>query len=239
MPESITNSSASPKGNIRRSWLFWTVVILVCMLISFCLDRPMLALVRWLDVESLPGDFERTLQSLKEFGQLFAIVVACLLIFALDRPRRSKLLRLIICIILPLLLVWSIKLLVQRLRPQAADQFGAISSLGFYLGEDPELPTFITDVSGKERIKSDRAPRTSEKASFPSAHTAAAFAFAFGLAALYPSGRWIFYALAIGCGAHRILFEAHWFSDVVASVFIGFFLAGAVWRWPRRKSATG
>ena len=96
MPESITNSSASAKGNIRRSLLFWTVVILVCMLISFCLDRPMLALVRWLDVESLPGDFERTLQSLKEFGQLFAIVVACLLIFVLDKPRRSMIPRLVI-----------------------------------------------------------------------------------------------------------------------------------------------
>ncbi len=198
----------------------------------------MLLLFKWLSVKSWPGDFKLTLQSLKEFGQIFAIVVTCLLIFALDKPRRSMLPRLIICIILPCLLVWPIKLLVHRLRPQPAYQFDAISNLGFYIGEAPKLSPFTTDVSGKEKIKSDRAPRHSERVSFPSAHTAAAFAFAVGLAALYPPARWIFYALAIGCGAHRIIFEFHWLSDVVASVFIGLFLTRALWRWPRKKSAS-
>ena len=201
------------------------------MFISFCLDRPILQLVRRANIDGFSGDLRRTLESFKEFGQVVAIVVACLLIFVLDKPRRSKLPRLIICILLPLAVVWPTKLAVHRLRPQAASEVNTILGLGFYIGKAPRLPTFIADVSGKEEIKSDRAPRASEKVSFPSAHTATAFAFAVGLAALYPPARWIFYALAVSCGAHRLLFDSHWFSDVVASVFIGLLVARAVWNW--------
>ena len=233
MPESITNPPPSPKRIIRRPWLTWAVVILVCMLISFCLDRPILKLVRRANVAGMSGDVVRTFESFKEFGQVVAIIVACLLIFILDKPRRSMLPRLIICILLPSALVWPIKLTVHRLRPHAVDfeQGDTVLGLGFYFEEDPKLRTHVTSVSGKDKIQKDRYPFASEKQSFPSAHTATAFAFAVGLAALYPPARWIFYALAVGCGAHRIIFGAHWLSDVVASVFVGFLVARAVWNW--------
>ena len=201
------------------------------MFISFCLDRPILQLVRRVNVDGMSGDVERTLQSFKEFGQVVAVVVACLLIFLLDKPRRSMLPRLLICILLPSALVWPTKLAVHRLRPGPASRVDTILGLGFYIGKAPRSAPFTADVSGKEKIKSDWTPRPSEKISFPSAHTATAFAFAVGLAALYPPARWIFYALAIACGMHRIIFDAHWLSDVVASVFIGLFVARAVWKW--------
>ncbi len=206
------------------------------MLIAFVLDRPILHLVRRANIDAFSGDLRRTLDSFKEFGQVVAIVVACLLIFVLDKPRRSMLPRLIICILLPLALVYPTKWTLHRLRPHAADpeQVDTVLNLGFYFGEDPKLPTLVTSVSGKDKIQKDRYPSASEKVSFPSGHTAIAFAFAFGLAVMYPPARWIFYALAIGCGAHRIIFDAHWFSDVIASVFIGLLVAKAV--WIRRKS---
>lgn len=204
------------------------------MLISFCLDRPILQLVRRANIDGLSGDVVRTLESFKEFGQVVAIVVACLLIFVLDKSRRSMLPRLIICILLPSAVVWPAKLAVHRLRPQAAAEVDTILGLGFYIGEDPKLPVLRTSVSGKDKIVKDRPVRSSEKVSFPSAHTATAFAFAVGLAALYPPARWIFYALAAGCGAHRIIFGAHWLSDVVASVFIGLLVARAVWSWRKK-----
>ena len=65
------------------------------MIISFCLDRPILELVRWANISRRSGDVIRTLESLKEFGQPVAIVIVCLLIFVLDRPRRSMLPRLL------------------------------------------------------------------------------------------------------------------------------------------------
>lgn len=238
MTESITNCSASAKENIRRPRLFWAVLILVCMLLAFCLDWPILALAQWLGVRGWPGDFKATMDSLKEFGQPIAMVVACLLIFTMDKPRRSMIPLLVLCTLLTCVPAWGTKLLVHRLRPQAAEQFGALSSLGFYIGDAPKLSPFTTDVLGKEKIKNVRVPRASQRVSFPSAHTVAAFAFAVGLATLYPSGRWIFYALAISCGVHRIVFEEHWFSDVAASVFIGLFLTRALWRWLGRKSAS-
>jgi len=205
------------------------------MLISFCLDRPILELVRWANVRGLPGDIVRTLESFKEFGQFFAIVVACLLIFILDKPRRSLLPRLIICILLPsVLFCWPTKRVVHRLRPRQADYYDTVLDLGFFLGQDPKLPALEVSLPNQDKIAVNKYLPPSEKRSFPSAHTAAAFAFAFGLAALYPPARWIFYALAIGCGVHRILFDSHWFSDVVASVFIGLLVARAVWNWRKK-----
>ena len=190
-------------------------------------------MVRWINARSLPSDVERTLESFKEFGQIFALVVACLLIFVLDRPRRGVLPRLLICTVLPLAVVWPIKLTVHRLRPQAADpqHVDTVLSLGFYFGENPKLPTLVRSVSGKDKIEKFRYPSASEKVSFPSGHTAVAFAFALGLAAMYPPARWIFYTLAVGCAVHRLIFGAHWFSDVIASVFIGLLIARAVWKW--------
>ena len=56
MPESITNSPVSPKQNIRRRWLTWVIVVLVCMIISFYLDRSILALVARANIDGFPGD---------------------------------------------------------------------------------------------------------------------------------------------------------------------------------------
>ena len=226
------------RQNIRKPWLFWPVVIVVCMIISFCLDWPVRELVRWASVRSLPGDVKRTLESFKEFGQIVALITACLLIFVLDKPRRRMLLRLLLGTLLAFLVVLSIKWTVPRLRPQAADpeHVDTVLSLGFYLGENPQLPTLVTSVSGKDKIQKVKHPSASEKMSFPSGHTAIAFAFAFGLAAMYPPARWIFYTLASGCAVHRLIFGAHWFSDVIASVFIGLLIARAVWKWGKTES---
>ncbi len=201
------------------------------MIISFCLDRPILQLVRRANVDGMSGDVVRTFESFKEFGQGVAIVVACLLIFVLDKPRRSKLLRLIICILLPLAFVYPIRLVVHRVRPRHTSGYDTVLSLGFFLGQNPQPPSLERPLPKQQKIVVTEPLRASQKQSFPSAHTATAFAFAVGLAALYPPARWIFYALAIGCGAHRIIFGAHWLSDVVASVFIGLLVARAVWNW--------
>ncbi len=64
-------------------------------------------------------------------------------------------------------------------------------------------------------------------ASFPSGHTATAFAFSVVLATAYPRGRWIFLSLATLCGLARVLTGAHFVSDVFAGMFIG--LAAGLW----------
>jgi membrane-associated phospholipid phosphatase len=48
----------------------------------------------------------------------------------------------------------------------------------------------------------------------PSSHTMVAFGAAVALGFLYPRTRWVWYALAAGCGITRILDHRHYVSDV-------------------------
>ncbi len=62
-------------------------------------------------------------------------------------------------------------------------------------------------------------------------HGAVAFGAAFMLWRLHPRAAPVWMALACGCGATRVLSRAHFVSDVVASAFVGFGVAWALWRW--------
>jgi membrane-associated phospholipid phosphatase len=53
--------------------------------------------------------------------------------------------------------------------------------------------------------------------SFPSGHTAAAFGLALGLSALYPRGRVMFLTTAALVAVQRVIFDAHYVSDVLTS----------------------
>lgn len=61
---------------------------------------------------------------------------------------------------------------------------------------------------------------------FPSSHAAVAFAGCLTLAAWMPRARWVFFALAVGCGAGRMMIGAHYATDVFVGALIG-------WAWAR------
>ena len=65
---------------------------------------------------------------------------------------------------------------------------------------------------------------------FPSSHAAVAFGGAAILARLFPRARWVGYALAVGCGATRVLARAHFVSDVVLAAGLGWLSAWLLWR---------
>lgn len=60
--------------------------------------------------------------------------------------------------------------------------------------------------------------------SFPSGHTASAFALARVLAEEYPDYKVLFYGGAVLVGLSRIYLDKHYISDVVAGAAIGFYL---------------
>lgn len=78
------------------------------------------------------------------------------------------------------------------------------------------------------RAFSERAFSTGGLA-LPSSHTMVAFGGAAMLACMYPRTRWIWFALAAGCGLTRILARAHFLSDVVVGALVA--LATTAWLW--------
>jgi undecaprenyl-diphosphatase len=61
--------------------------------------------------------------------------------------------------------------------------------------------------------------------SFPSGHSAAAFALAGVLAWYYPKAAALFWFLAVGCMAQRIIELAHWPTDCVVGAALGYLWA--------------
>jgi undecaprenyl-diphosphatase len=63
--------------------------------------------------------------------------------------------------------------------------------------------------------------RPSDRFSFPSGHTAAAFVFAVSVAAFFPAWAPLAFALAIAIGLSRVLLGVHFPSDILAGSVLG------------------
>jgi membrane-associated phospholipid phosphatase len=65
-----------------------------------------------------------------------------------------------------------------------------------------------------------------------------AFGAATMLARMYPRGRWVFYVLAWGCGATRVLSHGHYLSDVTFGALLGWAVGWGVWmEWGPKTQA--
>jgi membrane-associated phospholipid phosphatase len=137
------------------------------------------------------------------FGHGRGIVLVLLALHQLDPKRRWAIPRLAACALAAGAIANLLKLTLARTRPNDLpfDFTGPVWAT--FRGW---LPTFGIQ-SGLQ--------------SFPSAHTAAAAAFAAGLVWLYPQGRWLFSALAVLVGFQRIVSGAHFPSDVFAGAAAG------------------
>jgi len=80
-------------------------------------------------------------------------------------------------------------------------------------------------------------PFSSAGLATPSSHTMVAFGAATILSRLHPRGRWVFYAIAWGCGATRVLSHAHYVSDVTFGALLGWAVGWGVWmQWGMGKA---
>jgi membrane-associated phospholipid phosphatase len=71
----------------------------------------------------------------------------------------------------------------------------------------------------------------------PSGHTMVAFAAATALARIYPGARWVWYSLAAGCAATRVLDHAHFLSDTTVGALFGWSIGWGVWIALRRRAS--
>ena len=82
-------------------------------------------------------------------------------------------------------------------------------------------------------------PFSSAGLATPSSHTMVAFGAATMLARLFPRARWVFYVLAWGCAATRMLSHAHYLSDVTFGALLGWAVAWGIWiQWGPERAET-
>jgi undecaprenyl-diphosphatase len=148
---------------------------------------------------SFKGDIKRESQWVAQYGQGVCTVIAALLVWRLDDSHPHAAGGLLIAVFGTSLVATVIKRLVGRVRPNR-------EQAGKFLG-----PTWR---------------HANWRESFPSSHSAAAIAMSAYLANLYPPAAPIFWTLGILCALLRYFMDAHWPSDVLAGIGLGY--AGAL-----------
>ena len=180
-------------------------LILLGGLIASCavlmvLERRGLKTTLALDMK---GDVKRETRWLAQYGQLACTGVAALLVFQLDpRAERGKIALVVMgSVAAASVAAMLVKRLVSRVRP-------GHENAGKFLG--PSLK------------------HANYKESFPSSHSASAVALSVTLATLYPPALPTFWGLALACAGLRYILDAHWPSDVLGGIALGYAVAHLV-----------
>lgn len=198
----------------RRRWAIPLTLAPLAFLLVYPFDGLIHAAAQWLAESFLRGDLRREWEAWQQFGAVGSILFVSAAIVLLDRPRARKLLDLYAASLIGLVIYTALKMLIGRPRPRFEDPSTILGPWGAYpLG--PERGIRHAWESGAELW------------SLPSSHTVAAVILAWFLARMYPALWPLCLAAAAAVGFGRIVFNAHWASDVVVGVFLGLAIARA------------
>ncbi len=195
----------------RSRWIRLLIIALSAIVLAHLLDATAWRSARLLSVND--KDWGRLLRSMG-YLPTWGIIALGYWLQQRDEPQRARYTAALL--LGPALgggLAEVLKLLVRRLRP------------------DPELfqYTFRSFAEG---------PWSNRGMGMPSSHVLVAFAGAAVLAQLYPRARWLWYTVAAGCAATRVLAMGHFLSDVVVAAALGVAVGWSIWRWARANSPT-
>lgn len=152
---------------------------------------------------SFKGDIKREGGWFAQYGQAACTLAVVWVVSALDKaPPAKTVVPILVTVFGASIVATLIKRLLGRVRPRRPNA-------GQFLG-----PTLRHDNS---------------RESFPSSHSAAAVALSVALSALYPQAAGVFWTLAIVCATLRYLMDAHWPSDVLAGVGLGYGVGWWLW----------
>ncbi|MFN4243806.1 MAG: phosphatase PAP2 family protein [Tepidisphaerales bacterium] len=164
-----------------------------------------------LNLESrLKGDVKRESRWVAQYGQSVCTPVAALLVWLLDGVNGLRNGVIVLGSVLAAsVLCMLLKRTLGRIRPgrEGAGRFTGLS---------------LRHANYRE--------------SFPSSHSACAVALTVTLVAFYPAAAPVLWALALGCAGLRYVLDAHFPSDVLAGVALGYAVghggaALGVWLW--------
>ncbi|MBX3409927.1 MAG: phosphatase PAP2 family protein [Phycisphaeraceae bacterium] len=235
--EPLIAADYTAPNNAPRAILLRAALLLGCAALCIPLDPIAADLVRNLQPGgryALGGDLRREMEFLQQFGAVTSCLICAAAILLLDPGKLRRLADAALSIIATALSVWLLKMLLARPRPRLDDPFhfgGPWTAYEFERGG-----TTITRYAW-EFWKSG----TSDLWSVPSNHTAAAWALATVLATMYPPLRVLVYIMAGLVGLFRILFGAHYISDVIVGGALGWSVATIIMnaRWASGRLQAG
>jgi membrane-associated phospholipid phosphatase len=183
-------------------WQNWVIpALLAASAVMMVLERMGVRTVLRLPFK---GDLKRESRFLAQYGQLACTILVAVLVWQVDpsRYRKGRIVPTVVAVILASILAMLIKRFAGRIRPGCPDA-------GKFLG-----------LSWRH---------DNNRESFPSSHSACAVALSAGLAWMYPHAAATFWALAIICAVLRYLLDAHWPSDILSGIALGYACAGLSW----------
>lgn len=145
----------------------------------------------------MPGDLRAFFQGMGFLGHGTGCFVVVALIWSLDRKNKIAIPLVVGSVLLAGAITTVIKILAHRPRP------------------------FVDPAAISDGITFSQAVFQNSLQSFPSGHTATAFALAIALSLLYQRGKTVFLLFATFVGVQRIISQNHFPSDVIAGALVG------------------
>jgi membrane-associated phospholipid phosphatase len=147
---------------------------------------------------SFRGDVKRETAFLAQYGQSVATPVAAILVWQFYPQNFRMPIAIVSSVLATSISCMILKRLFGRVRPNR-------ENAGKFLG-----PSF---------------KHANHRESFPSSHSACAVALTVALACLFPQAKITFWVLAIITAVLRYVLDAHWPSDVLGGVALGYIVA--------------
>lgn len=225
----IDHSVLPSRPRLSRGDWIWRIVRVAAVVAAFFvmlrLDVPWM---RWryeVFPEGPEGLLKQIMYGFRDVGQVLPITVGLIIIASYDRRRVTIIAAVLFAQLLGACIYNPLKMNVARHRP-----YDAIEQVA-------PLETLTVGQTWVERSDDNRG---SDTESFPSGHSAGAFAFAVTLVWFYPRIAWLLWVLAAGCAVSRFLDAVHWPSDCLAGAVIGYVCAWIalrpyVWTLPFRR----
>ncbi|MGH7242590.1 MAG: phosphatase PAP2 family protein [Phycisphaerales bacterium] len=204
---------------------YWPVLPI---LLGLCLVPIDGAVRQWVYGHRVGGDLRRELEFLQQFGAISSVVILMLVVVLLDsRPREWKWSRIFDWIAAACIaggIGHLLKIFIGRPRPLFDDPMHVLGPVGKY-------PVELKDGSRTLIHAWDYGSGVaSDLWSMPSSHALAAASLAVSLTILYPKLRWLCVGLVLVVCLARVVLGAHYPSDVMVGMGLGWWIASAAMR---------